>query len=235
MTSSAQKGHSPMSQPALDAPRKNIEFVSYSDQGGRGDGVQVMVHKGHAYIGHMFSNGVTVLDVSDPKRPRPVNFIPAPPNTWSLHLQAHEDLLLVINAVNIHSPDIKIDKTEYYSQPFLDTFGGQRLNFSAGMRVFDISRPDQPREIGFMPVDGFGLHRIWYVGGRYAYASAILKGYTDAVFITIDMADPAHPQEVGRWWILACGVTAAKRQAGTPAGDTRCTTPSSAAPLPMAP
>ena len=26
-----------------DAPRKNIEFVSHSDQGGRGDGVQIMV------------------------------------------------------------------------------------------------------------------------------------------------------------------------------------------------
>ncbi len=190
-----------MSQNPLNAPRKNIDFVSYSDQGGRGDGVQIMVHKGHAYIGHMFSNGVTVLDVSDPKHPRPVNFIPTPPNTWSLHLQAHEDLLLVINAVNIHSPDLVIDKTEYYSQPFLDTIGGQQLNFSAGMRVFDISKPDQPREIGFMPVDGFGLHRIWYVGGRYAYASAILKGYTDAILITIDMADPTHPQEVGRWWI----------------------------------
>ena len=98
-----------------DAPRKNIEFVSHSDQGGRGDGVQIMVHKGHAYIGHMFSNGVTVLNVSDPKQPRPVNFIPTPPNTWSLHLQTHEDLLLVINAVNIHSPDLRVDKTEYYS------------------------------------------------------------------------------------------------------------------------
>lgn len=54
---------------SLDAPRKNIDFVSYSDQGGRGDGVQIMVHKGHAYIGHMFSNGVTVMDVSDPKGP----------------------------------------------------------------------------------------------------------------------------------------------------------------------
>ena len=69
------------------------------------------------------------------------------------------------------------------------------------MRVFDISKPDQPREIGFMAVPGFGLHRIWYVGGRYAYASASLPGYTDHVFITIDMADPTKPEVVGRWWI----------------------------------
>ncbi len=50
---------------ASNSMRKNIDFVSYSDQGGRGDGVQIMVHKGYAYIGHMFSNGVTVLDVTD--------------------------------------------------------------------------------------------------------------------------------------------------------------------------
>ena len=71
----------------------NIAFVSHSDQGGRGDGVQIMVHKGYAYIGHMFSNGVTVMNVSDQKNPRAVAYLPAPPNTWTLHLQTHEDLL----------------------------------------------------------------------------------------------------------------------------------------------
>jgi len=40
---------------------RNIEFISHSDQGGRGDGVQVMVHCGYAYIGHGYSNGITVL------------------------------------------------------------------------------------------------------------------------------------------------------------------------------
>ncbi len=184
-----------------NAPRKNIDFVSYSDQGGRGDGVQIMVQNGHAYIGHMFSNGITVMDVSDPKNPRPVNFLPTPPNTWSLHLQAHENLLLAINAVNIYSPNIRIDKTDYYSQSFADTFGQQDLQYAAGLRIYDISQPAHPREISFMPVEGFGLHRIWYVGGRYAYASASLTGYTDHIFIVIDLADLAHPQVVGRWWI----------------------------------
>lgn len=190
-----------MSNDDINAPRKNIDFVSYSDQGGRGDGVQIMVHKGYAYIGHMFSNGVTVMDVSDAKNPRPVNFLPTPPNTWALHLQAHDDLLLVVNGVNIYSPNLHIEKAEYYSQSFADTFGKQQLDFAAGMRVYDISRPAEPREIGFMPVEGFGLHRIWYVGGRYAYASASLFGYSDHIFIVIDMADPTKPQIVGRWWI----------------------------------
>ena len=48
------------------ASAKNIRFVSRCDQGGRSDGVQVIVHKGHAFIGHMFSDGFSVVDVRDP-------------------------------------------------------------------------------------------------------------------------------------------------------------------------
>jgi hypothetical protein len=50
---------------------RNVEFISHSDQGGCGDGVQIMVHRGYAYIGHGYSNGITVLDVRDLKNPSP--------------------------------------------------------------------------------------------------------------------------------------------------------------------
>ncbi len=190
-----------MSMAHMGVPRRNIDFVSRSDQGGRGDGVQIMVHKGHAYIGHMFSNGVTIINVTDPKNPRPVNFLPTPPNTWALHLQTHEDLLLVVNAVNLFGSSLYANEAEYYTKSISETFGQQNRDFSAGLRVYDISRPEQPHEIGFMPVEGLGLHRLWYVGGRYVYASALLDGYTDYIFLVIDMADPAHPKEAGRWWL----------------------------------
>ena len=52
-----------------------------------------------------------------------------------------------------------------------------------------------------MPVDGGGIHRIWYVGGRWAYVSALLDGFTDYIFMTVDMSDPAKPREAGRCWI----------------------------------
>ena len=34
---------------------RNMKLIGYSDQGGREDGVQIMVNKGHAFVGHMFS------------------------------------------------------------------------------------------------------------------------------------------------------------------------------------
>jgi hypothetical protein len=48
---------------------RNVKFISHSDQGGRGDGVQIMVHRGYAYIGHGYSNGIAVIDVRDLKSP----------------------------------------------------------------------------------------------------------------------------------------------------------------------
>jgi hypothetical protein len=41
---------------------RNMRFVGYCDQRGRTDGVQIMVHRGYAYIGHMFSKGFNWLN-----------------------------------------------------------------------------------------------------------------------------------------------------------------------------
>jgi hypothetical protein len=80
---------------------RRIRHVSYSDQGGRPDGVQVMVNRGHVYVGHMFSDGVTILDAADPRRLKPVGFFTAGTNTRTHHLQVAEDLLLLANGANI--------------------------------------------------------------------------------------------------------------------------------------
>jgi hypothetical protein len=69
------------------------------------------------------------------------------------------------------------------------------------MTVYDIADPAQPRQIGFMPVAGGGIHRIWYTGGRWAYVSALLDGFTDYIFVTVDMQDPTRPREAGRLWL----------------------------------
>jgi hypothetical protein len=52
-----------------------------------------------------------------------------------------------------------------------------------------------------MPVEGGGIHRIWYAGGRWAYVSALLDGFTDYIFMTVDMADPTKPRAAGRYWL----------------------------------
>lgn len=189
---------------------RNMRIVGHSDQGGRPDGVQIMVHRGHAYIGHMFSKGFSVLDVRDPRNPRPVAYSPAPPGTWTIHLQTHDDLLLVIHAKDMFAAAEFADEKAYYRGQIGQVVGTAagpaaaakpERDWSAGLAVYDISQPAAPRRIGFMPVEGGGVHRVWYTGGRWAYVSALLDGFTDYIFMTVDMADPTKPREAGRWWI----------------------------------
>ena len=180
---------------------RNIEFVGHTDQGGRGDGVQVMVARGHAYVGTRVSRGVMVTDVRDPRNPKPVNFVPTHPKSVCMHLQTAEDMLLCIQEADQRA---LLSQQEYYGgSDKVDSsrFGKRGEDYAAGMRVYDISDPANPRPIGFMEVEGLGLHRIWWTGGRYAYASALLDGFVDHILVVIDMADPTKPHEVGRWWI----------------------------------
>jgi hypothetical protein len=192
---------------------RNMRLIGHSDQGGRADGVQLMVHRGYTYIGHMFSKGFSVVDVRDPRRPSTVAYVPAPPNTWNIHLQTHDDLLLVINAKDMFAAAEFQDERAYYEGALGKKVGtaqrstGER-NWRAGLAVYDISKGDTPREIGFMPVEGGGIHRVWYTGGRWAYASALLDGFSDYIFITIDMSDPCHPREAGRFWLPGMHVAA---------------------------
>lgn len=179
----------------------NFTLLGHTDNAGRGDCVQVMVANGHAFMGTRTSRGVAVADVRNAREPRPVNWLPVHPNSWCLHLQAANGLLLVIEELDLKA---LLSIKEYYGQSNqVDSrrYGQRGQDFSAGMRVYDISDPANPRAIGFMEVAGLGLHRIWWTGERYAYASALLDGYTDHILLIIDMADPTRPTEAGRWWI----------------------------------
>ena len=177
----------------------HMKLLGHSDQGGRGDGVQIMVHRGHAYIGHGFSNGISVIDVREPRKPKVVNFIACPTNTRAIHLQAHEDLLLAVNGPSVWT--MKVSEQEYFSGSAPDKLKQQGAQFTAGLRIYDLSKPAQPREIAFMPTEGIGPHRLWYVGGRYAYMSVHTPEYTDHVLAIVDVSDPTRPHVAGRWWI----------------------------------
>ena len=58
--------------------------------------------------------GLFVIDVRDPKNPRAVNYLAAPPGTWNIHLQTHDDLLLVINAKDMFAAAEFADEKAYY-------------------------------------------------------------------------------------------------------------------------
>jgi len=178
----------------------NISFVAYCDQGGRPDGVQVIVHEGFAYVGHMFSDGFSVIDVRDPRHPKAVAFVAMPPNTRSHHLQVADNLLLAINGPSIWTLAQFQDQSKYFARTLTDSMD-RELSFAAGIRIYDVKNPSQPREITFMAIPGLGVNRIWWVGGRYAYVAAHMEGYTDHIMAVVDLATPERPEIVSKWWL----------------------------------
>lgn len=162
--------------------QRGLELIGHSDLGGRGDGMQVMRNGDVAYVGHMgdFGVGTSVVDVRDPSRPRLIRQIGVPGGTHSHKVQLARGLLLA----NHEQYPYRVGAPE-----------------SSGLLVYDVATdPADPRRIGFLPVDGLGVHRIWWDGGRYAYASARERGFTARFLIVVDLEDPTRPRLASRWW-----------------------------------
>ena len=162
---------------------RNIKFLSHCDQGGRGDGVQVMVERGFAYIGHGFSNGITVIDVRDAKNPKTVNFLPCPLNTRAHHLQTatHErfgDLLLAVNGPSVWT--MQVSQEAYFTGTSGDALAGQK--FTSGLRVYDLTKPETPREIAFLPLGGLGCVSL---RGTHAIGAKNLGGLCGGVQVVV--------------------------------------------------
>src|SRR5581483_11026184 len=147
--------------------QRGLELVGHTDLEGRGDGMQIMRNGDIAYVGHMgdFGVGTSVVDVT---RPRVIRQIGVPKGTHSHKVQLANGLLLA----NHEQYPYRVGVPE-----------------SAGLLVYDVSRdPSDPRRIGFLPIDGLGVHRIWWDGGRYAYASARENGIAARFLIVVDLA-----------------------------------------------
>ncbi len=80
-----------------------------------------------------------------------------------------------------------------------------------GMGVYDISNADEgPRRIGFLDLGGpysRGCHCLWWVDGEYAHLSTGAADFQprdqldDQFYMIVDVRDPEHPVEAGRWWV----------------------------------
>ena len=142
-------------------------------------GGQVVVRRNVAYIAHMAApHGTTIADVSDPARPRKLAEITIPPGMHSHKVRVENDVMLVNRET--HPP------------------GPPRPDFPGGLDVYDVSRPSAPRKLTTWAARG--MHRFTF-DGRYAYASPEIDGYRGNIVMILDLADPARPAEVGRWWM----------------------------------
>ncbi len=176
---------------------EGLDVVAHCDMDGRADGLQMQYvasgDRSYLYVGHFWSGGVSIIDVTDPAAPQTAGFIPTPNNdTWHIKVQAADGLLLVPSELNFFGVGVTGD------------------DLRPGARIFDIENPTEPREIGFAEAGGIGVHRSWWHGGQYAYLAAGIEapgvwmhGQPDMtrVLRTVDMSDPTNPRTVSDFWL----------------------------------
>jgi hypothetical protein len=177
---------------------RGLTLLGTTDLGDRPDSLQIMLSRGHAFVTHPFSGGFTVADVRDPRSPRCVAHVPAPPGTTTLHLQLSDDILLVANEANTSTRESFRDKETYFGEQ-LGTEAAVGLDYSGGVRIYDVSTPAEPVEIGMLDLPGFGVHRLWWTGGGQALASSMPTGEPDFLLTLLDMSDPVRPRAVHHW------------------------------------
>jgi hypothetical protein len=184
--------------PVLDHPvAHNVEIIAHSNMDGRVDGVQMQYQEvqgqAYLYVGHLWSGGVSILNVTDAYKPEVVGFVPTPnKHTWHLKVQVAEEIMMIPCEFNILAID------------------ADPKHLKSGVRFFDASNPTEPREISFYEAGGIGVHRSWWNGGQYAYLAAgiaapgiWMHGVPDMtrVMTILDVSDPAHPRKVSDFWL----------------------------------
>ena len=165
---------------------ENFTILSYSDLDGWDQAAEFRVSKDgkHAYISNY--QGFSIVDVSDPSKPRVISKVKNDPSVQSQYIDVLGNTL-VINQDGVRDEKIK--------------------TWAGGIRLYDISDATKPREVGFFKTDVTprrGVHGFWLhedpKQGKFAFLATTKEGYYDNILMIIDINDPANPKEVARWW-----------------------------------
>ena len=187
--SNAQSG-----SPALTAAMsRNVELLSYYDLGTGNAGYQMAMQevdgRFYLYCAHWAKQGISVFEVSDPRAPRFVRFLPEPSGKTG------------ISSVKLQVAD-GIGILNMQTRKFDMFFGPQPegTEFDEGLVIWDFSDPEAPTPIGrWSSGSQFGTHRNYYDGGRYVHLTSGAPGYKGFIYRILDIADVSNPVVVGQW------------------------------------
>jgi hypothetical protein len=183
------------------AQAKNVVLVGHNNLNGHGDGgegltLQLLDGRRILYLAHEgMQYCVSVVDVTNPKNPVLINELPSP----NPGITRCDSLGLSGNVLAV------ADQT---NKP------GEK---PAGMWVLDVSNLDRIRKakrmqdlaLSFFDTSGphsRGAHCLWFVDGQFAHLTTGMPDVTptnpkdDQFYVIVDLRDPRHPREVGRWW-----------------------------------
>ena len=163
---------------------KNMKLISHNSLqgfGGVGEGMSLQVAKDGRRIMWLAHEGppknFTAVDVSDPRTPKVIVQTDLPhTNMRSNSLEICGDIMAV--AYQTYGWDIE----------------------KAGIELFDISTPEQPKSISFFDCRGprsRGVHCVWYVDGEFIHCASGAADYMprhprdDQCYRIIDVRNPS--------------------------------------------
>ena len=176
------------------AEASNMQIIGRSDLNGAGKGGEGLALKRYdsgrrvLFLAHESAPMcVSVLDVSQPEHPLVITQIPVEaPYVRCNSLGLSGNILVVAH------------QTDKVAQDY------------AGIDIYDVADPEHPRKLSHFDTSGShsrGTHFVWFTDGRYAYLSTGARDFTprnpldDQFLMIVDLQDPSHPREVGRWWL----------------------------------
>ncbi|ETX00319.1 MAG: hypothetical protein ETSY2_39315 [Candidatus Entotheonella gemina] len=181
-------------QTANGAVAKNMRLIGHTDLGGYGNGGEGLAlqktkdGRRVLYIAHESAPmNFSVVDVSDPRSPS------------------------VLTQTELPHRDMRSNSLDAVGDVLAVAYQTSRRGASpAGLELFDISGPNNPKSISFLDRSGphsRGVHCLWFVDGEYVHMSSGAPDFTptapqdDQFYQIIDVRNPSRPEEVGRWWL----------------------------------
>jgi hypothetical protein len=203
-----------------------VRRLGHLDLAGAG---QVTIAGNHAYVGHIPSAsqlGTSIIDISDPRQPRVVATITLDdPTSHSHKARVAGDILVVNHERNMSKIGRRAEQLPAARRALADALKRepttqelaaklsvtvddvraleayeQRGYQNGGFKVYDVSKPAQPKLISYQKTGGIGVHRF-DMDERYAYISTEMHGYVGNILVIYDLGNPREPQEVSRWWM----------------------------------
>jgi hypothetical protein len=177
------------------AESKNLTLVGYSDLQNR-SAYDVTVRQAPngrwiAYVGHHAGdelnpstgtkepNGVTILDVTDPKNPTILRHIASDPESSAQMVRACDR---TVGGV---------------TKTYLLRDQNRPGNANDGHEVWDVSNPREPKRVSVPAVKLRNTHKNWWeCASGIAYLVGTREGYNANHLIVVDLSDPSSPKEI---------------------------------------
>ncbi len=215
-----------MDQTSKPQLSRNITRLAHLDLPGSG---QVYVQGNYAYLGHLPNQqdlGTSIIDISDPRKPRVVSQIKLEdPTSHSHKARVIGDIMIVNSERNMTAIGRKADELPGLRARMLAELGrepnhaelAQKLGVGVadipaveeaqrkpydkgGFKIYDVSDRARPKLIFFHKTHGIGVHRF-DMDANYAYISTEMSGFIGNILVIYDIRNPAKPEEVSRWWL----------------------------------